>query len=199
MLAGGHCQGEKSGGDSCPPHSLVVFKTKSMTASEMQSFHFLGSVLDIKVVQAQAIIMVLHSSGDMDLKATRQCQKPPNEHLGGEGYLYFYQCTKRRWSPIFLARSAKPVSLDLSKPIKHQWSITASKIAYRISALQIGEAPMYWADPQPRHKIHDVPNDTLALGSHGDLYVSSKSSVTRITTISLRRERRIKPIQTIVR
>ena len=182
--------------------------------------------------------MVLHSSGDMDVKPTSQCQKPPNEHLEGEGYLYFYQCTKRRWSPIFLARSAKPVSLDLSKPIKHQWSITASKIAYRISALQIGEAPMYWADHevgldvllakldaggsliwsysfdeldnndeapmywadhQPRHKIHDVPNDTLALGSHGDLYVSSKSSVTRITTISLRRERRIKPIQTIVR
>lgn len=199
MLAAGSCPSEKPAGNACQSHRLTVFKVKSLNVTELQSIFFAGPILDIKVTHAQAVIMMQYDQRFVKQEPGPLCRGSEYTGQGGQGFLYFYQCTKNRWDPVLLFKSYREAIVDVARPISHQWSITESKLIYRLQSLRLVEVPLYWLKGKKKQCSIREEIESVALGSHGDIYSSSGSLLARSTGLTLRKGQRVRLLQSLVR
>ena len=192
---------ENPEGDPCELHRICFTFVDGMACNGESGFYFSGRILDVKVVQSMAIIMVQSWKADMPTLVSSSCSGVEHTEgpAGSAGYLYFFQSTPFFREPKFLFRSLSPVAFDLSRPVGCQWSLTASKMVYREGHNKLVEVPLYWSrhwSEKCRNYLHEE-TECLALGYHGDLYTSLGHRLRRQTSMALKKRTRMRLAQNL--
>ena len=188
LLAASHCSKDRKPGDSCSPHRLLVTCFTSLRLKDVAGFYFPGEVVDIKTVQDLAIVIVSSENPSMDTDPKLRCSSQTVVDNTGGCYWYFYKCTKKNWGPEFLFRSPKKIEIPLNAPVRHQWSLTESKLVYKISSTQIATVPVFWSEKYgPKlSSIEDAKSEIVSCGCHGDYFTSLGAEISRNTCLAIK-------------